>query len=634
MRYLGNKSSLLPSLTPIINDLITLNSVEIFVDVFGGTGSVGEFFKNIVPVCSCELLYSSYLICRARIQLTEIPHYTKWNNVENMIQLIQASPEREGYVFNEFSEGGSGNRLYFSNNNGKKIDGIIHKLYELKEVMSEAEFIYIYYIFLESVHTISNTTGVYGAFLKKLQSNAKKPLTLSILPILPTTFEHTVLHGESYTTLLPYISNKTLLYLDPPYNARQYSSNYHVLETIASNTTPPIKIIKNKISISGLNNTLPMSLWCSKHKVKNQLLQFLRTPAQLIVMSYNSESLLSKEEIVSIMQNYGSVLVHEFNYKRYKSNTTDDKCVIEYLFVCSKQNHIPYEPILPVVQWVGGKRRILEEIKKHIPLLQLQTHTYYEPFLGGGSILLNIQPNRSICIERNKSLCNVYVQVRNNATLLMNQLNIFHNEYFAHTVIKGDISRQSYYNDKRTEFNMLKNKETNVEESIIEASLFIFLNHTGFNGMYRENKKGMLTIPFGTGKECSFYSRLNIERISAYLQTVRIINGDYKECELTVQAGDVVYLDPPYHNTFNSYDKSGWTEQQSIDVIELFIRLTLKKVHVLLSNSNTDEYKQLFLNRVEIHTYTLYELSIARTLNSNSTKRKPTTCELLIVNIL
>ncbi len=121
--------------------------------------------------------------------------------------------------------------------------------------------------------------------------------------------------------------------------------------------------------------------------------------------------------------------------------------------------------------------------------------------------------------------------------------------------------------------------------------------------------------------------------MSEYLKSITILNEDFRLIENYIQEGDIVYLDPPYHKTFSSYDKSGWTEQDTIDVLLLFNRLTLKKVHVILSNSNTDEYKQLIRNNItNSSSYTIYELSLARTLNSNSKKRAPTLCELLLVN--
>jgi adenine-specific DNA-methyltransferase len=634
MRYIGNKSSLLSIITPYMEELIRENELDNFVDVFGGIGCVGEYFKNKINVYCSELLYSSYLICKARITLSEIPSFTEWNGVINIIKLLQDSPEEENYIFNEFSEGGTGGRLFFSSSNGRKIDGILKILYEIKDRLTENEFVYLYYILLESIHNISNTTGVYGAFLKKLQPNAIKPITLNVAPIQTyNNFTHIVLHGDSYSQLSTLITNKSLLYLDPPYNARQYSSNYHVLETISYNNKPTIKIIRDRISVSGLSDKLPMSNWCSKQKIKKELKNFLETDARYICMSYNSESLLTKEEVIEIMNKFGNVRVIEHDYKRYKSNTSVKKNVIEYLFICTKYTIVKKIGIIqPPVQWVGGKRRLLDKIKIHIP--DLETHTYYEPFLGGGSLLFNLQPIKSICSEKNKSLHNVYTQIKTNPNEIMRILDMFHTEYFLIENIKGDNSRQSYYNEKKDEFNEIKNKkETTLVDGIRESCLFIFLNHTCFNGMYRESSKGLFNVPFGKGRQCSFYDRNNILQLSEYLKSITILNEDFRLIENYIQEGDIVYLDPPYHKTFSSYDKSGWTEQDTIDVLLLFNRLTLKKVHVILSNSNTDEYKQLIRNNItDSSSYTIYELSLARTLNSNSKKRAPTLCELLLVN--
>ena len=159
----------------------------------------------------------------------------------------------------------------------------------------------------------------------------------------------------------------------------------------------------------------------------------------------------------------------------------------------------------------------------------------------------------------------------------------------------------------------------------------MLLNRTGFNGMYRENKKGEYNIPFGNGKDFT-YDKDNMHNVSKYLQKVNIFNGDFKEQIKYVENNDFVYMDPPYYNTFNSYDKSSWSVENSIEVIKLFKDLTDREIPCILSNNNNEEYIKIVNDTLISDTYKIIPLSIARTLNSNSSDRKKKDCEIIIVN--
>jgi adenine-specific DNA-methyltransferase len=665
MRYIGNKTSLLKNIEEVILELITNDTkVDTFIDVFSGTGCVGEFFKDRFKIVAGELLYSSYLVCKARIDNNEIEFKRLGEkglkSVGEVVEYLNNLEKKEnGYCFNEYSENGSGKRLFFSEENGKKIDSIVDKIYEWKEekLLNESEFAYLMYILMEAIHSVSNTTGVYGAYLKKLNGNAIKPIKLEKIDIKRFNRENIVINGDSCETLLTYMKSNTIVYLDPPYNERQYGSNYHVVETIAKNDKPKIKKIGERISVSGLREDLPVSKWCKKDTIKNELEKILNTEAKYFVMSYNSESLISKEEIIELMSKYGETKCIENVYKKYKSekdnfNKTE---VIEYLFVLNKnkiilnevENVVENEVIndiseeksdtksecLPIVQWVGGKRRILDKIKPYIKYDS--SKTYFEPFLGGGALLFDILPEKAVCVEKNEGLFNVYKQVRDNSEKLIELLEKFHSEYNGIVEIKGDNSRSNYYYEKRSEYNKLKEKEDKTnEEEISAAGLFIFLNRTGFNGMYRENKKGHNTIPFGNGKDCNLMLEDNIRNMSKYLnkEGIKILNGDFEEIKELVKEGDIVYMDPPYHGTFVGYDKGGFNEEDSIRVIELFKYLVGKGVNVVLSNNNSEEYRKIFSSLVINDSYEFKEISIARTINSKKENRKASKCELLVVS--
>ena len=443
------------------------------------------------------------------------------------------------------------------------------------------------------------------------------------------------LHGDSNTILHKSISENSILYLDPPYNNRQYGSNYHVLETIALNEKPVIKMVRGKESIAGLPQNLPVSNWCKSTMVKNELIYYLSSKSNLIVMSYNNESHLRKEDIVSIMEKYGKTKVIEKEYKKFKSNTKqNNKCVCEYLFICDKrnvQNTIQYN-LKPIVQWVGGKNRLLKDIRKYIPTFQ----NYYELFLGGGALLFHLLPKKAYVCELNSTLCQLYVDIQNDSELLIQQVSQLENEYFGKNVIKDNNdpnSRSSFYYQIRKQFNHLNVENQHMDNRYLKSSYFLFLNKTGFNGMYRENSLGELSIPFGNGKNCKIMNTDLIKNMSEYLKNhVYIKNTSFSEFKETITPHDFVYLDPPYHKTFTQYNKSSWSLENTKDVIKLFHKLTLQGTPCIVSNNNNNEYIEMVHFICHDIEYKIIPLSIARSLNSDTKNRKKTTCEIILIN--
>ena len=198
---------------------------------------------------------------------------------------------------------------------------------------------YLKYILIEAVSKVSNITGVYGAYLKKLYANALKPIVLEKINILPNNLKYAniTLYGDSYTRIKEYVNKNSILYLDPPYNARQYGSNYHLLNTISLGFKPVIKLVKSNPSVTGLPEDLPVSNWCSKVKILKELEKYLRLDFGQLIMSYNNESLITKKQIVEIFEKYGKTKVIEKKYKKYKSNKNENENnIIEYLFICIK----------------------------------------------------------------------------------------------------------------------------------------------------------------------------------------------------------------------------------------------------------------------------------------------------------
>jgi len=332
MRYIGNKTKLLEFITENIidtlQDKIDLSGINKLFDLFSGIGTVSEHLKQYFNIVGNDLLYSSYLTTKVKLQGENI-------DIPNKLYVDLNRQKVNGFITTNYSEGSD--RLYFSKINGQKIDGIRLYLESLKNKneITIDQYEYLLYCLLVTVHGVSNTTGVYGAFLKKLQSNALNELKIEKQPIKKSGRKHEC-YNKDCIELLGDIRENDIVYIDPPYNSRQYVSNYHLLDTIIKYDNPEIKIVgKNKSkSVTGLRKDIPSSKWCSKKNIKAELEKILGCHSRFIFMSYNTEGLINEEEIKELFEKYGTLTIKRKCHKKYKSNKNENNKNIEELLFC------------------------------------------------------------------------------------------------------------------------------------------------------------------------------------------------------------------------------------------------------------------------------------------------------------
>ncbi|ADO46036.1 DNA adenine methylase [Hydrogenobacter thermophilus TK-6] len=264
----------------------------------------------------------------------------------------------------------------------------------------------------------------------------------------------------------------------------------------------------------------------------------------------------------------------------------------------------------PFVKWAGGKRQLINLLIDNLPI---EYDTYIEPFIGGGALLFEIMPDRAIINDINEELINAYKVIRDSLTELIESLKQHKNE-------------EGYYYKVRS---LSPDKLSPVER----ASRFIYLNKTCFNGLYRENSKGQFNVPFGKYKNPVIVDEENLKLVSDYLNTanVEIYNTDYKEICKLAKKGDFVYLDPPYYPltktaSFTKYNKHDFTEQDHLELREVFEELDKKGCYVMLSNSNTEFVKELYRG------YNILEIEANRFINCKGDKRGKAKVEILVKN--
>lgn len=235
----------------------------------------------------------------------------------------------------------------------------------------------------------------------------------------------------------------------------------------------------------------------------------------------------------------------------------------------------------PFLKWVGGKSRVLAQLSPFLPQFE---GTYYEPFVGGGAMFFHLSPERAVLSDLNARLVNCYVQVRDNVREVIEDLTRHSNNH----------SQDHYYNVR-----YLLNDGFYKEKEVLGASAFIYLNKTGFNGLYRENKKGGFNVPFGHRERFCVDTHKLLEA-SKSLQGVGLEHCSFTSVDAEAKAGDFVYLDPPYVDTFNGYTGEGFGGAMQLSLSCMFEQIAQRGVHVMLSNSDTPWVRDLYANwRIE-----------------------------------
>ena len=329
MRYIGGKSLMLDYINEVINS--ETENVHSVVDIFSGSGVVASNLKsNGYSVISNDALFFSYVLNRGTVCLNEQPRFERLNVGEPIKYLNELTLEMTTYslddcfVYKNYSPNESCSRMYFQNDNAIKIDIIRLTIEEWKKGnrITEDEYYYLLACLINAVPYVSNITGVYGAYLKHWDVRTYNKLTLIKPEIISSNRTHIAYNMDA--TVLSKSIQADLVYLDPPYNARQYLPNYHVLETIAKYDYPILK------GVTGMRDySQEKSLFCQKSKVAGafkNLLENLNT--RYILVSYNNEGLLSTDELSEIVRSVGisdTFKLFEYDYRRYKNKIPNNK---------------------------------------------------------------------------------------------------------------------------------------------------------------------------------------------------------------------------------------------------------------------------------------------------------------------
>jgi adenine-specific DNA-methyltransferase len=323
LTYLGSKIAMLTEITKAIKSLKGNIAGTLFFDAMAGSGVVGKHLKELgATVYSNDVQYYSYVLNSVYISSEGPP-----SDYEKRLNYLRELPGREGLIFNNYCPSVSG-RMYYTDENGKKCDAIRQEIINWVtsgEITEQESYWYIASLIL-GMHEVSNTTGAYKAFLKNWEKSAITPLLLPVIQPVPGIV------GKTFNSPIENLIldvTPDIAYLDPPYNREQYSTMYHVLETVATYKDPGC------VGVTGYGSSRFSSnfsksdraydaIWISLQKIK---------PVYLI-LSYSNESIIPIEELTWLLEHAGAVTVEEFSKSRYKSiNREMHNGVIEYLFM-------------------------------------------------------------------------------------------------------------------------------------------------------------------------------------------------------------------------------------------------------------------------------------------------------------
>ena len=324
MNYIGSKHSLLPFIEQVWRE-VRDGSEKNACDIFAGTGAVGRLFKRLgLRVIANDFQQYAYALNKAYLEINHPPRFINLrraikvaflnNNspVEQVLACLNALDSLHGFIADNYSP--AGNRSYYSLENAEKADAIRQAIQDWREqnLISQPEYFYLLASLLEAIDQVANTASVYGAFLKKFKASALRPLMLKPLA-LSNHVKGCKVYQRDANELIRKIECD-VLYLDPPYNHRQYGANYHVLETVAAYDNPPLK------GVTGMRD-YPRSRYCQRQEAAEALEDLIvNARAKHILLSYNDEGVISRENINRILRLRGSLQTFEQKYSRFKAD--------------------------------------------------------------------------------------------------------------------------------------------------------------------------------------------------------------------------------------------------------------------------------------------------------------------------
>lgn len=613
MRFLGNKTRLLEKIDYVIksNDL----KGQVFCDLFSGSSSVGDYFKDRYEIIANDFMHCLSVFAKGKLKFSTIPKF------DCFVNKFKTTPFEylncKDYVFNiqyfvtkNYSP--MGGRQFFTEKNATKIDGIrieIESLYKNKH-LNEEEYYFLLASLLESVMGVSNTTGTYEAYLKKWDRRSFKDFEL-----IPLEFHHSELFGENKVynkdsnELIREIEGD-ILYIDPPYTITDYSSAYHLLESLSKYDYPEIR---------GITGRRVHRKEKSKYTRRETALinfedLFRQAQFKHILISYSTQSLVPLEELIDLIKNFAkneNVKVYKFPFREYKNIRSSQKGdnLKEVIIYFEKELEVIKSPL----NYTGSKDKIVPEIVKTLPK---KINNFIDAMGGAFNVGVNIYALNSVVY--NEFLPHVYgiisMLIKNDKSKTIRNIEEIIEKF---NLKSGD--KESYYK-LRNEYNKSKDILT-----LFVLQMFCFQNQMRFNNSLNFN------TPVGN---CAYNETIKdrIIKFNSRTKKTKLIQNSYDKINFEDYDKDTVfYFDPPYFITNATYNDGkrgfvGWDGDEETKLLDYIDNLNKKDYKFILSNViyHEDKVNHILLEWVKTHCFNI------KTINNVGSKNKRN--EVLIFN--
>lgn len=631
MRFIGSKIRILNQIEMVINE----NNItgKSFCDIFAGSGSVGRYFKNRFAIISNDLLFFSYVIQKATIEINVIPDFKTVNkylgmNIFDYFANIETYtlgkyPKQKLYLYNNFSE--KNGRMYLASNNAKKIDLWRLELedFKYKKLISDDEYFYILACIIETTPYFSNISGTYGAFLKTWDPRAVKNIELVKIDV-ENNHKSNIAYNLDSEDLIGNIEGD-ILYIDPPYNRRQYLPNYHLLETIAKYDYPKVK------GVTGVRDySNEKSKFCIPNKVSLTFENLVsKAKFQHIIVSYSTDGIMTENEIEEILRKYSidnTCKTYRIPHTRFKSRKLiNNSDLYELIFYIKKKDCLQLSDnfIKSPLNYIGGKYKLLKQI---IPVFPNNISVFLDLFSGGFNVGANVNASKIIANDINKYIIELY-----NFLKLVDIFKLIND-------IEALIKKYSLSKTNSDGYYALR-KDYNLNKSPL---LLFVLTCYSFNHQIRYNNNFEFNNPFGKNRS-EYNSNIQknlikfVNRIQS--QNVDFICQDFTQIDLNIlDTNSLVYCDPPYLISNGSYNDGtrgfgNWTDIQEKKLFKFLDTLNSNNIRFVLSNVLVHKgMKNELLEKWAMRYNTIIIDSNYNNSNYQSTAKNHDTTEVLITN--
>lgn len=616
MRYLGNKESILDEIKNLLESKGLLKNGYSFFDAFCGSGSVADFFKKYYNIIINDNLMWSVIYTKGRVSA---PNCTFDKLGFDPFEFLNNNSKTvHGFMYENYAPTNS-KRMYFTPENAGRIDYFRKQIEQWKvdNKLSDEEYCFLIACLIESVSDVSNTAGVYGAYLKKWDSRATKEIYFDKVDFQPEQCGSLKMYNSKIEDIIEDIECD-ILYLDPPYTQNQYGTQYHLLETLVRDDNPSIS------KVTGSRSTAPMrSNWSKQYKANILFDRILsKTKAKYVILSYNNDGFMSKEYIEAAMKRYGkpeTYVCKKISYKKYQNwKSKNEKQHFEYLFFVEKkpEKEVVYESPL---NYIGSKAKIVQQIRNALPKID---NTFYDVFGGGFNVGININSDQIIYNDINYFVTDLIKSFK--------EFDTYEYLLYVNRIIKKFGLKKSdveAYQKVRAYYNSLP-KDKKDPRLLFTIILYGYQQQIRFNGSHEfNNPVGMRWFNDKVlEKLISFSRKIKEKKVTFY-------SGDYISVLQKATKNDFIYFDPPYKLTTGSYNDgkrgfNGWNEELENELLSLADNLNANGIPFMLSYviEHHDKINENLIKWIKNNDY--HKIELGNIIGISGSRRK----EVLIVN--